>query len=342
MAKNWWKVLVILVLTLGLLYLFFRSVEWDKVWESLTNVSVPFLILTVFLMPSHFITRAVRWKYLLRHEKENISFYNRFAAIAVGFAVTLTFPGRIGEVVRPLLLAQKEKISKAFTIGTVLVERIFDVLTMCLLLGAFMLASPLYASIFPIDEKMNAQLTLWGIIGVSVASGLLLVTLALYFFETQTLRILSFFLRPLPQRVSEKIISMVQEFIQGMSFFRSTRTLLAYFLWSLVVWLGIIFFYWVFFMAYDVHVPFIFMLPFTFLVGVGASIPTPGMVGGFHSFSKLGMTSFFNIEANLAVAMTMVVHAITVVVTCLIGYAILWKEGISLFQIKKIGEESDS
>jgi uncharacterized membrane protein YbhN (UPF0104 family) len=74
---------------------------------------------------------------------------------------------------------------------------------------------------------------------------------------------------------------------------------------------------------------------------VGASIPTPGMVGGFHSFSKLGMTSFFNIEANLAVAMTMVVHAITVVVTCLIGYAILWKEGISLFQIKKIGEESD-
>jgi hypothetical protein len=53
------------------------------------------------------------------------------------------------------------------------------------------------------------------------------------------------------------------------------------------------------------------------------------------------MTSFFNIEANLAVAMTMVVHALTVVITCLIGYAILWKEGISLFQIKKIGEESN-
>jgi uncharacterized protein (TIRG00374 family) len=250
-------------------------------------------------------------------------------------------PGRIGEVVRPLYLAQKEKISKAFTIGTVLVERIFDILTMCLLLGLFMLAKPLYASIFPIDEKMNAQLTLWGIVGVSVASGLLLITLALYFFESQTLRILGFFLRPLPQRMREKIVSVVQEFIQGMSFFKSPRTLLAYFLWSLVVWIGIIFFYWVFFLAYDVHIPFVFMLPFTFLVGVGASIPTPGMVGGFHSFSKLGMTSFFNIEANLAVAMTMVMHALTVVITCLIGYAILWKEGISLFQIKKIGEESN-
>ncbi len=341
MAKNWWKVLLILVLTLALLYFFFQSVEWDKVWESLTDVNLPFFIFAVILVPSHLVTRSIRWKYLLRHEKENISFYNRFAATAIGFTVSLTFPGRIGEVVRPLYLAQKEKISKAFTIGTVLVERIFDILTMCLLLGVFMLAKPLYASIFPIDEKMNAQLTLWGVVGVSVASGLLLITLALYFFEAKTLRILGFFLRPLPQRMREKIVSVVQEFIQGMSFFKSPRTLLAYFLWSLVVWLGIIFFYWVFFLAYDVHIPFVFMLPFTFLVGVGASIPTPGMVGGFHSFSKLGMTSFFNIEANLAVAMTMVVHALTVVITCLIGYAILWKEGISLFQIKKIGEESN-
>ena len=201
MAKNWWKVLLILVLTLALLYFFFQSVEWDKVWESLTDVNLPFFIFAVILVPSHLVTRSIRWKYLLRHEKENISFYNRFAATAIGFTVSLTFPGRIGEVVRPLYLAQKEKISKAFTIGTVLVERIFDILTMCLLLGVFMLAKPLYASIFPIDEKMNAQLTLWGIVGVSVASGLLLITLALYFFEAKTLRILGFFLRPLPQRV---------------------------------------------------------------------------------------------------------------------------------------------
>jgi hypothetical protein len=72
---------------------------------------------------------------------------------------------------------------------------------------------------------------------------------------------------------------------------------------------------------------------------VGASIPTPGMVGGFHYFSKVGMTSFFQIESNQAVGMTIVIHAVQVVVTCLLGYAILWKEGISLLQIKKLGED---
>jgi len=39
--------------------------------------------------------------------------------------------------------------------------------------------------------------------------------------------------------------------------------------------------------------------------------------------------------------MTIVVHAIQVVVTCLIGYTILWKEGISLFQLKKLGEVTE-
>ncbi|MGB2905495.1 MAG: lysylphosphatidylglycerol synthase transmembrane domain-containing protein [Candidatus Aminicenantaceae bacterium] len=341
MKKNWWKVVLVLALTLGLLYFFFKSADWGRVWASLDDVNLPFLILAIVLAPTHLVTRSIRWKYLLQHEKEDVSFYSRFAATSIGFAVTLTFPGRLGEVIRPLYLAQREKISKAFTIGTVLVERIFDILTMCLLLGLFMLAKPFYASIFPIEESMNAQLTLWGTIAVSVAAGLLLVILALYFFESLTLRVLGFFLRPLPSRFREKILSLVQEFIQGMSFFKSTRTLLVYFLWSLIVWVSIIFYYWIFLFVYDVHVPFFAMIPFTFLLGVGASIPTPGMVGGFHSFSKLGLTSFFNIEVNLAMAMTIVLHAVTVVVTCLIGYAILWKEGISFFQLKKIGEESN-
>jgi len=73
---------------------------------------------------------------------------------------------------------------------------------------------------------------------------------------------------------------------------------------------------------------------------VGASVPTPGMVGGFHYFSKVGLTSLFNVNASQAVAMTIVVHAIQIVVTCVIGYAILWREGISLLQLKKLGENA--
>jgi len=54
------------------------------------------------------------------------------------------------------------------------------------------------------------------------------------------------------------------------------------------------------------------------------------------------MTSLYHLDANLAVGMTLVIHAIQILVTCLIGYVILWKEGLSLFQLKKMGETESS
>ena len=137
MRKNVVRLGIAFFLTLIFLFFFFRSVNWKEVWGYLTDVDLKFFILIVVLVPIHLLTRAFRWRFLLIHEKKDVKFYNMFAGVSVGFTVTLLFPGRIGELVRPLLLAQKERISKGFAIGTVVVERIFDIFTMCFLLGAF-------------------------------------------------------------------------------------------------------------------------------------------------------------------------------------------------------------
>ena len=226
---------------------------------------------------------------------------------------------------------------KGFVVGTVVVERIFDIFTMCSLLGIFIISKPLYSSIFQVNEEAYSSIKLWGIIGVAFASFILIVALSLYFFREKTLSIIAFFLKPLPQRISQRILEFIKEFIRGLKFFHSVGNLFAYILLSYVVWLGIIAYYWIFFYVYDSPIFFFFLIPYVFLVMVGASIPTPGMVGGFHYFSKLGLISLYGIDVNLAVVMTIVVHAVQVLVTCLVGYAILWKEGISLFQLKRLG-----
>lgn len=340
MKKAWVRVTFILLLTSAFLYFFFRSVEWREVLGYLTDVNLKIFILMILLVPLHLLSRAIRWHYLLKHEKPKVSLYNRFAANAVGFTVTLIFPGRLGELVKPVYLAQKEDMKKGFVLGTVVVERIFDIFTMCFILGLFIISRPLYASLFHIDEEMYSRLSFWGIAGVGFAFAILLVMLGLYFFKDKTLSVFTFLLRPFPHKISSKILELLEEFIQGVKFFHSIRDLLAYTFWSFVVWLAIILWYWIFFFAYNISIPYFFLFPYVFMLMIGASIPTPGMVGGFHYFSKLGLTSFYKIDVNLAVGMTIIVHLVQVVITCIIGYIILWREGISLFQIKKIGEET--
>lgn len=341
MKKNILRFGIISFLTVVFLYFFFRSVDWKEVLGYLTDVNLKFFVLIVVLVPLHLITRALRWELLLKHEKKGASLYNRFAANAVGFTVTLIFPGRLGELVKPIYLAQKEGMRKGFVLGTVVVERIFDIFTMCFLLGLFILSKPLYSSFFHIDDDAYSNLYLWGIVGVAFASTMLLIALSLYFFREKTLRVVSFILRPFPVKISQRVLRVFHEFIEGLKFFHSIGNFFAYIVLSFVVWLGIIFYYWIFFFTYNISVPYFFLFPYVFLTMVGASIPTPGMVGGFHYFSKLGLTSIFHIGANRAVGMTIVVHAVQLVVTCLIGYAILWKEGISLIQLKKLGEEAE-
>ena len=331
-------------LTFVFLFFFFRSVEWNEVLGYLNDIDLKLFIVLLLLVPVNFVFRSIRWKCLLKHEKENVSFYNRFAGNAVGFAITFLFPGRLGELVKPLYLAQKEGLKKGFVIGTVVVERMFDLFNMCFLLGVFFVSRPLYTSIFNIEIEQGAysNLALWGIIGMAIAIVLLLVTLSLYFFKEKTLKLIAFFLKPLSQKWQDQIMNLIGEFIEGLKFFHSVGDVFVYIFWSLVVWINIAVFYWIWLVAFDVRVPFFYIFPFVFLTMVGASIPTPGMVGGFDYFSKYGLITLYGVEANLAIGMTLVVHAIQLAVTYVVGYGILWKEGISLVQIKKLGEKTKS
>jgi len=339
MRKTWIRFGIIFLLTAVFLFFFFRGVKWGEVWDHMGNIDLKLFILAALLAPAHLFTRSIRWQYLLKFEKKT-GFYNRVSANVIGFTVSSIFPGRLGELVRPVYLAQKEGIKKGFAVGTIVVERIFDILTNCLILGLYLISQPLFPGYYHADTEAFAKLHFWGLFGVAVSVFLLLSILGLYFFKEKTLRVFRFLLKPFPKKLSDKILGLMDEFIQGLKFFHSLSNLLAYILLSIFVWLGIMFFYWIFFLAFKIDIPFFSVIPFIFLTGVGASIPTPGMVGGYHYFSKLGMMGFLNVESNLALGSTIVMHAVQIVMTCLLGYAILGKEGLSLFQIKKLGEET--
>jgi len=340
MKKSFIRTGVMIVITAVFLFFFFKGVDWKEALHYLSGINIWFFILMTLLASLHLITRSLRWHFLIKQEKKGVSFYSRFAANAVGFTVTMLVPARIGEVVRPLFLAQKENMRKGYVIGTIVVERIFDLFTMCFILGVFLVAKPLYESFFPVESNIYSNLYVWGYIALGVALILFVFILALFFFRKKALKIMKTLFKPLSEKFASKVLEITDDFIQGLKFFHSIRDLALYILFSFMVWIGIMLFYWVFFFTFNISVPFFFLIPYSFMVMVGASIPTPGMVGGFHYFSRLGLTTFFDINNNQAFGMTIVVHAIQVVVTCLIGYAILWKEGLSLFQVRKIGEKS--
>ncbi len=328
---------VIFALTAVFLFFFLRSVDWAEVGRFLKGMNPWWAIVAVGVTPLHLFTRGWRWKYLLHHEKRDVRFSSLWMGNAVGFTVTFILPGRVGELIKPIYVARREGMRTGFAIGTVVVERIFDIFTMCALLGGFLLLRPHSAVGASVPAEKFAPLYLWGILGTVLAFVLLLLCLLFFFYKEKALRVSAKVLFFLPHGIKDRVLHLLHELIDGLKIFHNLGDFVAYILLGFVVWLNILFQYWIYFLAFRYPLPFFSLIPYLFLVAIGASIPTPGMAGGYHYFSKLGLVTFLGMAASQAVGFTIVVHAVQLVVTCIIGYTILWKEGLSLFQLRRMG-----
>src|SRR5437867_9416473 len=121
--KTFAKVLLGLALSALTLWLFLRNLDLRKVLSGIENANLPLLLAAIVIgYFGHLGLRARRWATMLRPSKEKVSFYNLFSTTAIGYAVSWLAPGRIGEVVRPVLLARREGFPVASSIATCAVQ----------------------------------------------------------------------------------------------------------------------------------------------------------------------------------------------------------------------------
>jgi glycosyltransferase 2 family protein len=107
---------------------------------SLAHWEFIFLVLVIFMVSN--VSRAIRWQMLMEPLGIKSSFINRYFTIMIGYFANLGLP-RIGEVVRAASLARYEDAKTNEVMGTVVVDRIIDMLSMILVVAlAFLLDGP--------------------------------------------------------------------------------------------------------------------------------------------------------------------------------------------------------
>ncbi len=110
--------------------------EWQHIKTSLQNARHWIIIpVILFLLLSHYI-RALRWKILMEPLGYTPTTFNTWASVMIGYLVNAGVP-RLGEVVKCTLLAKYENVRADRLVGTIVVERVFDLV--CLIV-VFVLA----------------------------------------------------------------------------------------------------------------------------------------------------------------------------------------------------------
>ena len=325
--------IIVVALTFGLLALFLRNVSLGDVWTAIAHGRVWLLVLALGATLMTYVLRSLRWQYILQPIGPT-HFANAFRATVIGFAASFLLPARAGEVIRPYLLARREGLSATATFATVILERLFDLVTVLFFFAVFLLVfDPGLAGVSPSVFQMVKK---GGLAAAATAAAALAACFLLAGRPAAVAGLSTRVEHLLPPGIAHRLAHLIERFAEGLAVVRQPRRLVVILAWSIPLWGSIAAGIWLTSQAFRIDVPF----PGSFLIMailvVGVAVPTPGAVGGFHAAYRIGVTSFYRAAADHAVAAGLVLHAISFVPVTLLGILFMAQEGLSLGGMRKM------
>lgn len=290
----------------------------DLIWSAWTKSNKGYLLLMgALLMMSHLL-RAERWRMLLEPSGHKGTFTNNFLSVMVGYLVNLAIP-RGGEVSRCYNLFKLEKTPVEISFGTVVLERIVDVICMLLLVTIS----------FVVEwDKLEMFMSTLDFSGggtkPKVSPLLIIVVVGII-----ALVVIIYFLRNNPR--IRKVWSGFKEGFLAIFKLRNKWLFLGY---SIVIW-GLYFL-----MSYSVmfafeetaHLGISAVLTIFAIGAIAMAAPLPGGAGSYHLLLPMGLVSLYAMNRADAVAFVFIFHAWQTLVLAFFGVVCLL---ISLWLIRK-------
>lgn len=303
------------------LYLALRNVQYKNVREALTGANYIFVIPAMLMVVVSFVLRGIRWGYFF---EKKIKFQSLFGMMMIGFMVNNILPARIGEITRAYMIGKKENISRTLSFGTIVLERVFDGLSLLFILGLSMLFSP-----FPAWVKGI------GLIGLFVfcfsLAFLVILRLKRVFMVKSIENLLSIFHKGL----SLKISSLLTKFIEGLVSLESLKNTWIIIIYSIVAQIILAFEFHILFFCFGLDIPFYAAYFTASMVGLSSIIPSaPGYIGVFQSFC-VGSLLLFGVKKDIALSYSIITHIVQYIPVTLIGLFYMINEHIPISSLQQ-------
>jgi glycosyltransferase 2 family protein len=331
-AKQKIKFVVGILISLLCLYVAFRKVDFGEMWQAASTANYWYMapVLAVIFL-SHYL-RSLRWRYLL-DPLSRIDTISLFSSLMIGYGANLIMPAHLGEFLRAYVLSKKRQIPLSPVFATIVVERIIDIFSLLvLMLLAFF--------VYPFPEWLVKS----GYIMLACAFGLLAFLFFLKMLTPRAIAIVDLVLRPLPEKLAEKIGAVIEKFVSGIMPMRRWHDYVTVGILSVIIWAcyGIVFFFCLhafdFVKTYNLtwSVSLVLLVITTIAVIVPSS---PGYVGTYHYLCQITL-AMFGVPAGPALSFATVVHGANFFPVLIAGLLFAQYEGMTI--LRTAGNESNA
>ena len=332
------KMLLIVGLMVSIVcsWLFVRKIEWSSLGVAFSEAKYIYILPTIIIMfVAHYI-RAIRWEVLLSPIKK-VSVLNLFSVSMIGFMANNVLPARLGEIIRPIMIARKEKIGVSTSFATVAIERVFDIL------GIIVIASLLFCFL-PSDNQANSQAVIhqlkkWSAIMAFFGICTIAILFLLSLYPKKAGAVFEKLLFVFPHHLRDKLVNLLHSFISGLQVFDHKIKLLWVGILSMVIWLLNAASIYVLCYSFDIGLSYAGACFVTVCIALAVALPqAPGFIGVFHIATQKSL-DVFGVGLSSAQSFAILLWAVSVIPVTVTGLLFLWREGISFGEISHYDEE---
>ena len=293
LAKNP-KAITGIVISLAGIYWAFKDFNFIDFKRSIQQIDfVYFLFATIFLWGSVWL-RGLRWKWLFK-ESSSPSVSSLYRAELIGYFGNNVLPLRLGELLRTYIVGKENNFSKSFVFGTVVLERLMDMLALTFF-GIILLF------LYPFEEEWISDYLLKG--GVAILIIILTLTILSRFKYNNT---------------NNKFLSILNQILDGLLSIRKQRVIpvviSSFLIWSIYL-LDVYFIQ----RAFQFNLSWTQTLVVLVISSLVLAIPSaPGMIGTFHAAVKYTMVDLFAFTPNEGNSFAILMHAYGYILFTLLG-----------------------
>ena len=307
------KYVVIFSIGIALLWLAFRGVKLKNTIDEMLQANLFWVLVSVAASLVAFVSRAIRWNMLIEPLGFKPSLSNTSAALMIGYLANLAIP-RLGEVTRCGTLSRTEKLPFNSLLGTVIIERIIDVLCLmiCIVFVALteydLLGNFLSQNIFnPAANKLNSAIN--SPLVITIFATILIIFLYFIFRKNNN-----------KNTFSEKFLSLLKGIVNGIDSVRKLKNPIAFIFHTILIWVMYYLMSYTCFYALEATSLLNWHAALFVLVvgGIGMSAPVQGGTGAYHLLVSQGLI-LYGVSREHGLAFATLMHTSQILIVILLG-----------------------
>lgn len=314
LGNNWLKWVPGILVSLVIIFLLMKFVNLEDLKNALTSFRLETIIIIIFLVVLSLAARSLAWRVMIGGKTKLV---DSFFAVSAGYMLNNIIP-RSGEIGKAILMGSSSGLGTLYVLSTVIVERALD---LAIAAGMFLSTLPLalhMESLKPIAISMLIVVMIGLILLVAMANNKMKVHEWVASLSKRS-------------RIVEKfLVPALDSLLNGFSILTKPIQFLLSLFWILVCWTFWALLYFLAIRTFMPEAPFWWAIFAQAVLAMGIALPSaPAGLGVFEG-ALVGALAVLGMDQSKSLGMALVLHAIQIITTFILGGYGLMREGWTL------------